>query len=435
MEICVVGTGYVGLVLGACMADFGHHVTCVDRDESKIAVLENGGVPIYEPGLDDIIERTTKTGHLRFTTQLAVGLEKAEVAYIAVGTPPSADGSANLSGVLAVAEAIGTEMRRPTTVITKSTVPVGTADKVRERVGRNARFAFDVVSNPEFLAEGNAIRDFTHPDRIVVGFAKPKTKQVIEKLYKPLVILGRPIYFMDNRSAELTKYAANAMLATRISFMNDIANLCDAVGADVDMVRKGVGSDSRIGRPFLYAGCGYGGSCFPKDVQALMHTAKEHGTRLRVVEAVEAVNQDQKHLLFAKLTSAFGGDLAGKRVALWGLAFKARTDDIRESPALVFADEALRAGVDLVCYDPEANETAQQEMEGRLTLADDQESALDGAVALVIATDWNQFKNPGFEEVKSRMAGNVIIDGRNLYDPSEVAEAGFRYYCIGRPTT
>ncbi len=434
MRICVVGTGYVGLVAGTCLADMGHHVVCADRDEAKIATLEGGGVPIYEPGLEHLIHRNVREGRLEFTTDTAAAVAGAEVAYIAVGTPSADDGSADLSGVMAVARAIGEGMDSPTTVIIKSTVPVGTADKVRAVLADSTEHPFDVVSNPEFLKEGAAIDDFMKPDRIVVGLKDEATKEVIKRLYAPLVRTGKPILFMDNRSAEMTKYAANAFLATRISFINELSLLCERVGADIDSVRRGAGSDSRIGLRFFFPGAGYGGSCFPKDVKALMHTAEEADFPLSILEAVEAVNDRQKRVLADKVLRRFGGDLSGRRFALWGLAFKPQTDDMRESPAVVIARRLMEAGAEIVAYDPEAMEESRRHYLGdTVRYADSLMSALDGADALVLVTEWNEFRTPDFAEVKQRLKTPVIFDGRNIYEPEVMRGHGFEYYCIGRP--
>jgi UDPglucose 6-dehydrogenase len=433
VDICVVGTGYVGLVAGPCLADLGHHVVCVDKDESKIAQLLEGVIPIYEPGLEEVVERAVKVGRLRFTTDLAGAVAASEVVFVAVGTPPAADGSADLSGVFAVAEAVAGAMARRTTIVIKSTVPVGTADAVRRRVTERAKHPFDVVSNPEFLAEGTALDDFMKPDRIVVGYKDGASASVMDRIYAPLVRTGRPILHMDNRSAEMSKYASNAMLATRITFMNDVANLCDAVGADVEMVRRVVAGDTRIGARYLFPGAGYGGSCFPKDVQAFVQTGVSAGYLPEIAETVHRVNERQKAVLAKKLAAVLGDDWKGKHVAVWGLAFKARTDDIREAPSLVFVEEALKRGATVTVYDPEAMGPTKKILGDRVAYAADPISALDGADALVIPTDWNEFRSPDFAEMAGRMKGRVIVDGRNLYDPAEVAKAGFVYRCIGRP--
>jgi UDPglucose 6-dehydrogenase len=434
MRICVVGTGYVGLVAGTCLADMGHHVVCVDVDESKIQMLERGEVPIYEPGLDHLIHRNVREERLAFTTDGPGAVAAAEVAYIAVGTPSADDGSANLSGVMAVARMIGRAMVAPTTVIIKSTVPVGTADKVRAVLAEEAKYPFDVVSNPEFLKEGAAIDDFMKPDRIVVGLKNPETRAVIEKLYSPLVRTGKPIIFMDNRSAELSKYAANAFLATRISFINELSLLCERVGADVDAVRRGAGSDSRIGLRFFFPGVGYGGSCFPKDVKALMFTAGEADFPLSILDAVEAVNDRQKMVLAQKVLKRFGEDLSGLRFAMWGLAFKPQTDDMREAPAVVIAERLMAAGATVVAYDPEAmGECRAHYLGNRIEYADSPEEALAGADALILVTEWMEFRNPEWDKVKAALKQPVIVDGRNVYDPEGLRADGFEYYCIGRP--
>ena len=434
MKLSVVGTGYVGLVTGACLADLGHHVICVDKDPRKLAALEAGEIPIYEPGLDEVVARGRNGGRLSFTGDLAGTVRKSEVVFIAVGTPPAADGSADLSGVFAVAEAIAEAASSPLTLVIKSTVPVGTADRVRQRIVGRSSHPIDVVSNPEFLAEGTAVDDFMRPDRIVVGHEGAHTAAVMDRLYAPLVRTGRPILHMDNRSAEMSKYAANAMLATRITFMNEVANLCEAIGADVEMVRRVVAGDQRIGPRFLFPGCGYGGSCFPKDVQAFVRTGDDAGYTLRIATSVHEVNEAQKKVLARKLVAVFGEDWSGRTIALWGLSFKPRTDDVREAPSLVFAEEALSRGAIVVAYDPEAVEQARLVLGDRVRYAADPMSAVEGADALVIPTDWTEFRSPDFAALSRAMRGRVIIDGRNLYDPEEVAHAGFDYRCIGRPT-
>lgn len=433
MNLCVVGTGYVGLVVGTCLADFGHHVVCVDKDNAKVDLLNSGGIPIFEPGLDDVISRCVDAGRLRFTTRLPEAVQGAEVIFIAVGTPAAEDGSADLRGVLAVASAIGEDITEGTVVIIKSTVPVGTADRARAAVAAKTDVGFDVVSNPEFLAEGTALEDFSKPDRIVVGYAKESSGAVMERLYAPLVRTGRPIIHMSNRSAEVSKYASNAMLATRITFMNELANFCDTVGADVDEVRKVVGSDSRIGSRFLFPGCGYGGSCFPKDVQALSSTSSENGYEFKIVDQVHKVNEQQKLVLSSKVRSVLGDDWSGKTIAVWGLAFKPHTDDVREAPALVFIKEALTRGASIVAHDPEAMETTRAIIGDDIAYVDAPMTAIKGADVLVIPTDWNSFRSPNFEQMASVMRGNLIVDGRNLYSPPEMAERGFDYHCIGRP--
>lgn len=433
MNITVVGTGYVGLVVGTCMADMGHTVTCVDNDESKISALLAGKVPIYEPGLGELIERNVREDRLRFTRDLAGPLAKSKVAFIAVGTPSAADGSADLSGVFGVAKAVGSVATGPMTVIIKSTVPVGTADKVRAVLKESMAFPFDVVSNPEFLKEGAAIDDFLRPDRIVVGIAHPETRKVMDELYAPLVRTGKPILYMDNRSAEMCKYTANAFLATRISFINEIAALCSLVGADVDAVRKGAGTDSRIGTRFFFPGVGYGGSCFPKDVRALMETAREHGMEMTVANAVEAVNERQKHLLANMVVEKFGADLTGLRVAVWGLAFKPATDDMREAPAITILQRLLEAGAEVVAYDPEAIHEARRVLPEAVRYVDRPMEAAKDADTLLLITEWNEFRSPDFSLLKSLMRRPILFDGRNIWDPEELRRLGFEYRCIGRP--
>ena len=437
MRICVVGTGYVGLVCGTCLADQGFQVTCVDRDADKIEGLKAGRLPIYEPGLEDILRRAVRRGVLEFTTDGAAAIAAAEVVYIAVGTPSASDGSADMRAVYAVAELIGQSMSGPTTVVIKSTVPVGTADAVRERVAAGTTHEFDVVSNPEFLKEGAAVDDFTHPDRIVVGCRSPASVKVMQTLYAGLVRTGRPIVFMDNRSAELTKYASNALLATKISFMNELARLCEAAGADVEAVRLGVGSDSRIGPRFLFPGAGYGGSCFPKDIRALRHQARDLGVELEIPAAVESVNEAQKHLVADKVITRFGSDLQGRTFCVWGLAFKPRTDDVREAPALVVIRRLLDAGASLQVYDPEAIDEARAELRGvpgaeRVAYKESRVAAAQGADALILMTEWSEFRNPDFTGLAIALREQVIFDGRNIYPPEVVVEAGFEYHGIGR---
>ncbi len=432
MNIAVVGTGYVGLVVGACLSETGNQVTGADVDAAKIEGLLKNVLPIYEPGLDHLVARNQSARRLSFTTDVAGAIEGAEVVFIAVGTPPDEDGSADLRYVLNVAETIGRSMARETVVVTKSTVPVGTAAKVSEAVGRHARFPFHVVSNPEFLKEGAAVDDFMKPDRVVLGAETDHARSVMAELYAPFVRTGRPIIFMDLPSAEMTKYAANAMLATRISFMNDIAELCERVGANVDVVRKGIGSDERIGSAFLFPGPGYGGSCFPKDVKALVKTARDESTCLRILEAVEAVNDDQKHRMFAKLTTALGGSVAGKRIAVWGLAFKPNTDDMREAPALTLIEELLAAGATVVAHDPVAMDEAARRLGSRVEFAASGYQAATGADALAVVTDWNEYRHPDFARIKQVLKRPIIVDGRNLYPLHRMAELGFKYYSIGR---
>ena len=436
MNISVIGTGYVGLVVGGCLAETGNQVVGADVDGKKIEGLKKNVLPIYEPGLDRLIERNQSAGRLSFTADVAEAIANSEVVFIAVGTPPDEDGSADLRHVLAVAETIGRSMKREMVIVTKSTVPVGTAAKVAECVARHARFEFHVVSNPEFLKEGAAVEDFMKPDRVVLGAETDHARTVMAELYAPFVRTGKPIVFMDIPSAEMTKYAANAMLATRISFMNDIANLCERVGANVDQVRKGIGSDERIGPAFLFPGPGYGGSCFPKDVKALVKTARDQASCLRILEAVEAVNEEQKHRLFAKLRAALGGDVAGTRIAVWGLAFKPTTDDMREAPSLTLIEELLSAGATVVAHDPVAMNEAKQRLHhdgSRMMFAQSSYDALAGADALVVVTDWNEYRHPDFARMKRALKRPIVVDGRNLYALHRMAELGFSYHSIGRP--
>jgi len=432
MRITVVGTGYVGLVVGACLAETGNDVHCADVDVGKIDGLKKNVLPIYEPGLDDLVERNQAQGRLKFTTDVPAAIAGAEVVFIAVGTPPDEDGSADLRHVLAVAEMVGQHMTREVVVVTKSTVPVGTAEKVETAVAKSAKLPFHLCSNPEFLKEGAAVDDFLKPDRVVLGVATDHARSVMAELYAPFVRTGKPIIFMDIPSAEMTKYAANAMLATRISFMNEIANLCERVGADVDMVRKGIGSDGRIGPSFLFPGPGYGGSCFPKDVKALLRTSAERGAKLSVLNAVEEANDRQKHLLFAKLSEAMNGTLRGTRIAVWGLAFKPQTDDMRESPALTLIEELLAAGATVVAHDPVAMPEARRRLDDRISYAATNYDALTGAAALVVVTDWNEYRHPDFTRIKSALSRPIVIDGRNLYDPAKMSALGITYRSIGR---
>ena len=432
MHISVIGTGYVGLVVGACLAETGNSVICADVDQRKIDGLKDNVIPIYEPGLDSLVERNQRAGRLTFTTEVADAIRQSEVAFIAVGTPPDEDGSADLRHVLAVAETIGRNMKREMVIVTKSTVPVGTAAKVADCVGRTAEFPFHMCSNPEFLKEGAAVDDFMYPDRVVLGVDTDHARSVMAELYAPFVRTGKPLIFMDIPSAEMTKYAANAMLATRISFMNEVANLCERVGANIDLVRKGIGSDSRIGPAFLFPGPGYGGSCFPKDVQALVRTARDNGSCLRVLEAVETVNDDQKHRLFQKVREAIGPDLGGARVAVWGLAFKPNTDDMREAPSLTLIDDLLGAGAAVAAHDPVAMPEAKRRLGEKVVLAESSYDALVGADALAIVTDWNEYRHPDFARIKSALRRPVIVDGRNLYATAKMVQLGFQYYSIGR---
>ncbi len=431
MNITVVGSGYVGLVVGACLAETGNAVTCADVDAAKIEGLQHNVLPIYEPGLDGYVERNQKQGRLTFTTDIASAIATADVVFIAVGTPPDEDGSADLRHVLDVAEQIGKHMTRELVVVTKSTVPVGTAAKVSEAVNRHAPFPFHMCSNPEFLKEGAAIEDFMKPDRVVIGVETDHGRSVMAELYSPFVRTGKPILFMDLPSAEMTKYAANAMLATRISFMNEIANLCEIVGADVDQVRKGIGSDGRIGPAFLFPGPGYGGSCFPKDVKALVRTASAVGVPLRVLDAVELANEAQKQRLFEKVSRALGS-VRGKRVAVWGLAFKPNTDDMRDAPALVLIDALLNAGAHVVAHDPVAMHEAQRRIGNTIEYAESSYHAIDGADALVVVTDWNEYRHPDFARIKAALKTPIVVDGRNLYDRRKMKTLGFQYESIGR---
>lgn len=437
MKIAVVGTGYVGLVTGACFAEIGVDVTCVDLDQQKINNLNKGVIPIYEPGLEELVVRNTNAGRLSFTTSLPGCIDDVEVVFSAVGTPPDEDGNADLKYVLQVAKTIGEHMNKYVLVVTKSTVPVGTARKVRETIQaeldrRGVNIEFDVASNPEFLKEGNAIDDFMSPDRVVVGIESERAKKVMTKLYKPFLINNFRVMFMDIPSAEMTKYAANSMLATRISFMNDIANLCELVGADVNMVRAGIGADTRIGRKFLYPGCGYGGSCFPKDVKALIRTAEQNGYTMRVLNAVEEVNERQKEVLFDKLQRIFSNDLKGKTIALWGLSFKPGTDDMREATSLVMIDKMKAAGCDIRVYDPVAMDECRRRIGDSVYYAADMYDALLDADAMVLVTEWKEFRLPSWSVIRKTMKQHYIIDGRNIYDADELAEAGFNYTCIGR---
>ncbi len=434
MNITVVGSGYVGLVAGACFAETGSSVTCADIDQGKIDGLKRNILPIFEPGLDTLVERNQAAGRLRFTTDIAASVASADVVFIAVGTPPDEDGSADLKHVIAVADVIGRHMTRELVVVTKSTVPVGTADKVRNAVAASAKFPFHVCSNPEFLKEGAAIDDFMKPDRVVLGVESDFARSVMAELYAPFVRTGKPIIFMDIPSAEMTKYAANAMLATRISFMNEIAGLCEKVGANVDLVRKGIGSDGRIGPSFLFPGPGYGGSCFPKDVQALLRTAHGVNAPLSVLEAVEEANARQKLVVGTKLAAALGS-LSGKRIAVWGLAFKANTDDMRESPALVLIDQVLRGGGSVCAHDPAAIHEARRRLGDTITFADTSYAALDGADALVVVTDWNEYRFPDFARIRAALRQPIVIDGRNLYDQAKMEKLGFTYRSIGRERT
>ena len=437
MNIAIVGTGYVGLVTGTCFAETGANVYCIDTNADKIEGLKKGIIPIYEPGLEDMVLRNVKAGRLHFSTSLVECLDEVSIVFCAVGTPPNEDGSADLSYVLDVARTIGACMNQYVLVVTKSTVPVGTAKKVKAAIEeelrkRGATIEFDVASNPEFLKEGNAINDFMTPDRVVVGVESERAKNLMSKLYRPFLLNNFRVIFMDIPSAEMTKYAANSMLATRISFMNDIANLCELVGADVNMVRSGIGSDSRIGRKFLYPGCGYGGSCFPKDVKALIKTAEENGYTMRVLKMVEEVNESQKDILFRKLQKYYHNDLKGKTIAMWGLAFKPETDDMREAPALVLIEKLLAAGCQIRVYDPVAMDEAKRRVGDSVYYSRDMYDALLNADALLLVTEWKAFRLPAWGVMKKTMNQCVIFDGRNIYDAHELQELGITYHCIGR---
>ena len=437
MKIAIVGTGYVGLVTGTCFAEIGVNVICVDTNSEKIEALNQGIIPIYENGLEDMVHRNTKAGRLQFTTSLESCLDEADVIFSAVGTPPDEDGSADLSYVLEVARTIGRNMKKYVLVVTKSTVPVGTAKKVRTAIQeeldkRRIQIEFDVASNPEFLKEGNAVADFMSPDRVVVGVESERAKELMSKLYKPFLLNNFRVIFMDIPSAEMTKYAANSMLATRISFMNDIANLCELVGADVNMVRSGIGSDTRIGRKFLYPGIGYGGSCFPKDVKALIKTAEQNGYQMRVLQAVEEVNEQQKSILFEKLQRHFCSDLHNKTIALWGLAFKPETDDMREAPSLILINKLLNIGCKVRVYDPAAMKECRRRIGDSVYYATDMYDAALDADALMLVTEWKEFRLPSWAVIKKAMRTPVLLDGRNIYEKKEIEELGFTYHCIGK---
>ena len=437
MKIAIVGTGYVGLVTGTCFAEMGVEVFCVDIDRQKIENLRNGVVPIYEPGLEEMVIRNYEVGRLHFTTELTEVLDQVEIVFSAVGTPPDEDGSADLKYVLDVARTIGRAMNKYLLVVTKSTVPVGTARRIRQTIAdeldrRGVTIDFDIASNPEFLKEGAAVKDFMHPDRIVVGVESDRARRLMEKLYHPFMLNNFRIIYMDIPSAEMTKYAANAMLATKISFINEIAGICERVGADVNLVRKGIGSDSRIGYSFIYPGCGYGGSCFPKDVEALIYTARQNGFEPKVLSAVEARNAAQKTVLFEKISAFFGGNLSGKTVAIWGLAFKPNTDDMREASSLVLIKSLENAGANVVAYDPKAaNEAKKYLPNSNLKFAPNKYDALNGADALALVTEWSEFRSPDFMEMKQRLKNAVIFDGRNQYDAKNLANLGFKYFQIG----
>ena len=439
MKIVIIGTGYVGLVTGVCFAEVGVETVCIDIDKNKIENLKKGISPIYEPGLDELIAKNLERGRLSFDTDISKVLDGAEMAFIAVGTPPDEDGSADLKYVLEVAHNIGKYMNDYLVIVTKSTVPVGTAPKVKEAIQfelnkRNLKIDFDVASNPEFLKEGDAINDFMKPDRIVIGVESDRAKEILQRLYKPFTLNGHPIIFMDIPSAEMTKYAANAMLATRISFMNDIANLCEILGADVNMVRLGIGSDPRIGSKFLYPGIGYGGSCFPKDVKALIKAGEDNNYPLRLLQAVENINEDQKSILVDKLLKFYNGDISGKKIALWGLSFKPNTDDMREAPSLVIIDKLLKHNAQVSAYDPASMEETKRRIGNVINYASDMYEAVKDAEALILVTEWSEFRLPDWSLIRDLMKTHLILDGRNIYNASEMKEIGFYYYCIGVKT-
>lgn len=437
MKIAIVGTGYVGLVSGTCFAEMGTEVYCVDVDAKKIDNLNKGIIPIYEPGLEEMVLRNQQAGRLHFTTDLTSCIDDVEVLFSAVGTPPDEDGSADMKYVFSVAKEVGQAMKKYLLVVTKSTVPVGTAKKVREIIQseldkRGEKIDFDVASNPEFLKEGAAIKDFMSPDRVVVGVESERAQELMSRLYRPFMLNNFRVIFMDVPSAEMTKYAANAMLATRISFMNDIANLCEIIGADVNKVRKGIGTDERIGNRFLYSGCGYGGSCFPKDIKALIRTGRQNNYKLRILEAVEEVNELQKSILFKKLSDFFNGDLKGRSIALWGLAFKPETDDMREAPSLVLIDKMVQAGCNVSVYDPVAMDEARRRVGDKVRYAKDIYDAVMDVDALLVVTEWKEFRMPSWTAIRKLMKTPLVLDGRNIYDPNELHDNGFVYHCIGR---
>ena len=431
-KIAVIGTGYVGLVTGTCFAETGNMVTCVDIDINKVEKMKNGLIPIYEPDLDTLFERNIKANRLVFTTSLEEAVEDAEIIFLALPTPPGEDGSADLSYILGVANQLGKIIKNYKVIVDKSTVPVGTSEKVYKEIAANSQVEFAVVSNPEFLREGYAVSDFMKPDRIVIGTSDERAKKILESLYRPFVRQGNPIYFMDEKSAELTKYAANSFLATKITFMNEIANFCELVGADVDKVRIGIGSDDRIGKRFLFPGIGYGGSCFPKDVQALVKSGKEHNFEFEILNSVIKVNEDQKTILFPKIKNYFRGDLKGKTIAIWGLAFKPDTDDIREAPSLYLIDLLLNEGAKIVAFDPEAIENVKNLLGDKISFSQNEYETLEGADALLICTEWGIFRNPDFDKIKALLNDAVIFDGRNLFDLEEMNDRGFYYTSIGR---
>jgi UDPglucose 6-dehydrogenase len=431
-KIAVVGSGYVGLVTGTCFAEMGNNVVCIDIDEKKVEKMRAGVIPIYEPHLDVLFERNIKAGRLTFTTNLKDGIQDAEIIFLALPTPPGEDGSADLRYILGVADDLGKIIQEYKVIVDKSTVPVGTAELVRQAIAKNAHTQFDVVSNPEFLREGFAVDDFMKPDRVVIGTSSAKAKKIMEDLYRPFVRQGNPLIVMDEKSAELTKYAANSFLATKITFMNEVANFCELVGADVDMVRIGIGSDTRIGKRFLFPGIGYGGSCFPKDVQALVKSGKDHGFDFEILNAVMDINENQKTVLFPHIQKYFNGDLKGKKIALWGLAFKPDTDDIREAPALYMIDKLLNSGAEVIAFDPEAMENVKHVLGDKIQYAENEYAVLENADALLICTEWGIFRNPDFDKVRSLMKNSVIFDGRNLFELEKMIDFGFYYKSIGR---
>jgi UDPglucose 6-dehydrogenase len=432
MKISIIGTGYVGLVQGACFADTGNDVICMDIDKKKVSNLKKGIMPIYEPGLAELVKKNIQEGRLEFTTSLKTAVQNSDVIFLCLPTPPSEDGSADLSHVLSTAEEMGAYFNGEKIVVSKSTVPVGTVDKIKSILKKSSKYAVEVASNPEFLKEGSAVQNSQRPDRIVIGTKSKKVAAVLRELYEPFVHSGNPILIMDERSSEMTKYAANGFLATKISFMNELANLCELAGANIDSVRLGIGSDSRIGKKFLFAGVGYGGSCFPKDVKALVRTAKEYGRDLSILQAVDAVNKKQKSVLLTKLIRVYRNSLRGKRVAIWGLSYKPQTDDIREAPALVMIDELLASGAEVRAHDPIAMSRIREVYGKKISLFENAYDALTDADALLVVTEWNEFRNPDFSKMKKLMRKPVILDGRNIYDPKEMKEKGFEYYCIGR---
>ncbi|MBP7653590.1 UDP-glucose/GDP-mannose dehydrogenase family protein [Candidatus Dependentiae bacterium] len=430
-KVCVIGSGYVGLVAGACISELGATVICVDKDKDKIEKLKKGIIPIYEPGLSELVERNVEEKRLYFTNNLKESVKESEIIFIAVGTPPQEDGSTDLNHVLNAAQDIAESMNGYKIIVIKSTVPVGTSDLVKKKIKSITSIKFDIVSNPEFLKEGDAIKDFMRPDRIVIGVGNEKTADIMKSLYSPLVRTGAPIIVMDNKSAEVTKYASNALLATKISFMNEIANFCEKVGADVSLVRAGVGSDSRIGKSFLFPGCGYGGSCFPKDIKALIKTAEEHGIKMKVINSVEEVNDEQKKIMIPKIESELGKDLSKKHIAIWGLSFKARTDDMREASSIVIIKELLNRGAKICAYDPEAIGEAKKIFKNQIAYAENQYEAIKNADCLVIVTDWNEFRQPDYDRMQKLLKNKMIFDGRNLLDIEELKSRNFTYYSIG----